>query len=88
MIGLYCHAHHSPPGDAAHRLCPECTGLLSYAHARLAACRFGNQKPTCKRCPVHCYAPNRRQAIREVMQYAGPRMILHHPLDAIRHLFS
>ena len=29
-----------------------------------------------------------RNKIREVMRYAGPRMLLFYPIDAIRHLIS
>ena len=69
-------------------LCPQCQELLIYAHQRLERCKFGNEKPSCTRCPVHCYKPAMRQQIRQVMRYSGPRMLLHNPVLAIRHLWD
>lgn len=81
MIRCYCrHRHRS--GD---RLCPECQSLHDYARLRLESCRFGEEKPTCAKCPVHCYQRERREQIREVMRFAGPRMLFEHPLLSLRH---
>ena len=38
-------------------------------------------------CPTHCYSPKEREAIREVMCWAGPRMIWYAPKDALIHFF-
>jgi len=84
MIRLYCRAHHSPAGD----LCPECAALAEYARARLSRCPFAEHKPTCAKCPVHCYRHKEREAIRRVMRYAGLRMLLYHPLLALGHLLD
>ena len=81
MIRLYCRKHE---GHA--ELCPDCRELLDYAHTRLDRCRYGEDKPTCKICPTHCYRPEMKEKIRKVMRWAGPRMIIYHPLAAIRHL--
>ena len=81
MIRLYCRRH-----EGNKELCPECLQLLSYAEARLDRCKFGNEKPTCKKCPIHCYKPDMREKMRSVMRWAGPRMMLYHPIEAIRHL--
>lgn len=83
MVGIYCRARH---GSGKKSLCPECASLLAYARARLEHCPYGEAKTACRRCPVHCYAPGRRQAMRRVMRYAGPRMLLLHPLVYLRHL--
>jgi hypothetical protein len=32
--------------------------------------------------------PIMRERVREIMRYAGPRMIIHHPLNAIQHLLK
>ena len=84
-----------PHRSSAHRspltvppLCPQCQQLLTYAHQRLERCRFGEDKPSCTRCPVHCYKPAMREQIRQVMRYSGPRMLLHNPVLAIRHLWD
>ena len=69
-------------------LCPDCNKLLQYAHARLACCPFGEKNTTCRLCPVHCYKPDMRKKMQEVMRFAGPRMILYHPVAAIQHLLQ
>ena len=82
MTEIYCHGHH---GDRD-GLCPECESLLAYALGKLARCPFGEDKPNCSDCRVHCYAPAMRARIQEVMRYAGPRMITRHPVMAVRHI--
>ena len=62
--------------------------LLSYAERRLTRCKFGEQKPACKRCPIHCYRSDMRAKIREVMRWAGPRIIIYDPVAAIKHLLN
>lgn len=81
MILLYCRHR-----EGHTELCPECARLIAYAHRRLDHCRFGEDKPTCERCPVHCYRPEMQARIREVMRWVGPRMIFYHPVAAVRHL--
>lgn len=85
MIVLYCkHNHRTADGQ----LCDECAELCDYALQRLTRCVHGNKKPTCKRCPVHCYRPTMRERIVQVMRYSGPRMMLYHPIMALRHLLQ
>lgn len=67
-------------------LCDDCQQLLAYARQRLDRCPFGEQKGTCRQCPVHCYRASMASRMRQVMRWAGPRMLLHHPLMAVRHL--
>ena len=82
MVEIYCYGKkHTAKG-----LCEECSALLDYAYQRLDHCKFGEEKPTCKKCPIHCYNPEMKEKIREAMRYAGPRMILYHPVAAIKHL--
>lgn len=83
MTALYCHEKHGAPNGT---LCPECRALAEYALERLHRCPFQAQKPTCAKCPIHCYKPAMREQVRSIMRYAGPRMLLHHPLLAIMHL--
>ncbi|WP_261818275.1 nitrous oxide-stimulated promoter family protein [Vibrio gallicus] len=83
MISIYCRNHH----NTIHGLCAQCSDLKEYAKTRLDRCVFGQQKPTCNKCPVHCYKPEQKRMMREVMVYAGPRMLLKHPVLAIRHLY-
>ena len=82
MIGMYCSAHHDSSGNV---LCAACREFQNYTEVRLQKCPYGEDKPTCANCPVHCYKPARRAHAREIMRYAGPRMLLRHPLLAIAH---
>lgn len=84
MIRIYCRDRHRTRGE----LCAECRRLHDYAMGRLDRCPFGEDKPTCAQCPVHCYQPALRERIREVMRYAGPRMLWRHPWLAICHLLE
>ena len=36
----------------------------------------------------HCYKPEMREKIREVMRFSGPRMLLVHLAAAIRHVIE
>ena len=82
MVKLYCRKNHV----RGNRLCDECSRLLEYARQRIDKCPFGTEKPVCNRCTVHCYKPEMREKAKEIMRYAGPRMLKRHPLLAIRHL--
>ena len=62
--------------------------LMEYAFRRLDGCKYGEKKLACKHCPTHCYKPAMREKIREVMRWAGPRMMLYSPIAAIRHIFN
>jgi hypothetical protein len=84
MLRIYCRGHHGATGG----LCGECEDLLTYAGKRLRACPFQEAKPACNQCPIHCYAPALRERAREVMRYAGPRMLRRHPWLALTHLFD
>ena len=66
-------------------LCPTCGDLLRYSLKRIEKCPFRADKPTCGRCPVHCYKSEKRAQVRQVMRYAGPRMLLYHPLLTVFH---
>ncbi len=84
MLAIYCRAKHA----STSALCDECHALLTYAREKLAKCPFGAQKPTCANCSIHCYQPAQRKAIRTVMAYAGPRMLLHHPIMTLQHTLA
>ena len=85
MVDMYCHGHGH---DRCEALCPSCAMLFEYATRRLERCVFGDAKPTCANCVVHCYSADMRERIRVVMQWAGPRMLLRHPVQAIFHLLD
>ena len=70
MIGIFCH---------------ECQDLLDYVKKRVAVCPRMGEKTFCSACDTHCYAPNRRERIRMIMRYSGPKMMFRSPLLAIKH---
>lgn len=80
MLDIYCRDHHQAGP------CLQCQNLKQYVSQRLSRCRFGDEKPTCARCPVHCYQRERREQIKAVMRYAGPRMLWEHPWLSVRHM--
>lgn len=82
MIQIYCRGRHRTTRE----LCAECQALVEYAEERLAKCPFQDEKPVCAQCSVHCYKPEMRERIRQVMRYAGPRMLYTHPILAVHHL--
>ena len=81
---MYCRKMHG--GDKS-QPCAECAELLVYAEQRMAKCVYGENKPTCAQCPVHCYRPVMREKVRKVMRYAGPRMLWHSPILTIRYMY-
>ena len=88
MIGIYCHGRR----HAAGKVCGKCWHLLRYAVKCIDACPYkGGGKPVCGICPSHCFDPAIRREFNHVMRYAGPRMMIFHPvlttlhfLDALR----
>lgn len=83
MISLYCRKY-----EKNQTLCNACKALLDYAHLRLSRCKYGDAKPTCRLCPIHCYRPDMRKQMQQVMRYAGPRMLIYYPKDALMHLWN
>ena len=84
MVGLYCRETHGRGSG----LCVPCQRLLGYAFERIENCPWGDEKPTCANCSVHCYRAEERLQILEQMRYAGPRMLKRHPVLAILHLID
>ena len=80
MVDIYCSAHHD-----AEDLCADCEKFLDYAEVRLEKCPYGEDKPTCANCPVHCYKTEYREQAKRIMRYAGPRMLFRHPILTISH---
>jgi hypothetical protein len=85
MIEMYCRDQH---GTTNHDLCGNCGALHAYAMQRIDKCPFCLAKPTCANCPIHCYKPDMRAEIKQVMRYAGPRMLKRHPILAILHIID
>ena len=85
MTTIYCKDHHEKHTDG---LCENCADLMAYSETRLEKCPYGQAKPTCANCPIHCYKKRQREEVREVMRYAGPRMPLRHPWRALLHVYD
>lgn len=102
FIELYCRKKHGDADRrAAHLkthdidaiasspvlLCADCTKLLMHSFAKRSNCPL-EPKPACKHCPEHCYHPDYRARIREVMRYSGRRLVLSGRLDYLFKLLS
>jgi len=83
MIDLYCLHNHENI-----ETCDECRALKSYSSNKLDKCIYRNNKPACRKCPVHCYAPNQRDKIKEIMRFSGPRLILTNPILSLIHVLK
>jgi len=81
MIKLYCRKKHGNRSS----LCPKCAELKEYALERLDKCPFGDEKPACKACKIHCYDAEKRNQIKDLMRFSGPRMLLYFPYEYLRH---
>ena len=95
MIAIYCsgknhtgrtQSRRDGSADAA-ALCPDCRRLRAYALSRITGCPRMDVKSFCSVCPVHCYSKDMRAQIRDVMRYSGPRMLMHHPIITLRHMW-
>lgn len=100
FIELFCHARHDRKtlGEASlpkilqqgngpgKTICRDCAELLEHGMKKRALCPLV-PKPTCRSCPIHCYSPEYRQKIREIMAYSGKRMILRGRVDYLWHYF-
>jgi nitrous oxide-stimulated promoter len=83
MIEYHCRKKHKDSYNNS--LCDECKSLLDYACSRTKRCPFMESKTFCNNCKVHCYSPEMRKRIKEVMRFSGPRMMLYHPVMCIKH---
>lgn len=88
FIKTYCRQKHLKNGAAAGAsgLCPACHDILAYALKRNDKCPL-DPKPRCKKCEVHCYKPEMRQRIKEVMKYSGIHYLKRGRLDWVYKYF-
>ena len=84
MISLYCKKKHDCSGE----LCADCAELLEYVKLRRNRCPWGDKKPFCSNCKIHCYKPDMRAKIKDVMKFSGPRIVFRHPIIAVKHLIE
>lgn len=83
MIALYQRKSPQALAEPAHY-----QALYDYAMKRLDKCAFGENKPACRQCPIHCYQPAKREEMKQIMRWAGPKMLWRHPVLTIRHLID
>lgn len=76
-----------PGAGRSLQLCPECATFFSYAAMKRQKCPLEAQKPSCKHCRIHCYAPQQRTMVRKIMAWSGKRMLLRGRLDYLWHYF-
>ena len=84
MIIMYCNYHHGKKSD----LCEDCQQIYAYALQKIDKCVFGYQKPVCNKCTIHCYAKEKREKVKEIMRFSGPRMMFRHPYHGFMHLLD
>lgn len=82
MIFIYCRSKHGTKDF----LCEQCRELKDYAHKRIDACPFVEEKTFCSSCKVHCYQQSMRERVREVMRFSGPRLLFIRPGVVFRHM--
>lgn len=96
FVEVYCAGKHPaaacspvvlPSGLGGRTLCPECASFLGYAITKRLKCPLEAEKPTCKHCRIHCYDKVRREKVREIMSYAGRRLMMRGRLDYLWHYF-
>ncbi|WP_022850487.1 nitrous oxide-stimulated promoter family protein [Limisalsivibrio acetivorans] len=88
FIHTYCRENHLKRGTAERErgYCAECAELLTYALKRNEKCPL-DPKPKCKDCHVHCYKPEMRSRIKEVMKFSGIYHIKRGRVDWLIHYF-
>ncbi len=100
FIDIYCRENHGQNGrepfplidERLHKilgkkkllLCDDCGKLLNHGIAKLILCPY-DPKPTCRKCPTHCYAPGYREKVRKVMRFSGAYLVKRGRLDLLLH---
>ena len=96
FTSVYCLDHHDQPREPLvalppqlvslerYQCCSECREFLTYAIERRLNCPL-DERPVCKHCKVHCYRPDYREKVREVMRYSGKALIMRGRLDLLWH---
>ena len=80
MIRIYCLGNHKESrkeeGVKGKELCSKCKERAESAAFRLEKCPFKRNKGFCSYCKIHCYKPEYRAEMKEVMKYSGPKVRL------------
>ena len=81
-FGLYCNSNH---GTTDNKLCPKCTALLTTVMLKIQRCPYGISKPICDACETPCFGEVPTKEFRNIMKSSQKKMLLSHPLMAVRH---
>ncbi len=81
-FGVYCNANH---GTTDNKLCPKCTALLTTVMLKIQRCPYGISKPICDACETPCFGENPTKEFRAIMKSGQKKMLLSHPLMAVKH---
>jgi len=85
MISIYCHGQ----GHAVSGMCADCGSILRYAEERISSCPYrGSPKPACGLCRTNCFTPEMQRRFAQIMRYAGPKMLVRHPLLTLVHVWD
>lgn len=96
FTSVYCRDHHLTARSALtdipdslaqlrHYMCCEsCQIFLRYAIQRRIKCPL-EDKPSCRKCHIHCYRPADRLQVQQVMRYSGKALIKKGRLDLVWH---
>lgn len=96
FVEVYCAGKHTgaehvpvalPGGLGDRSLCPECRLFLEYAIVKRLKCPLEAEKPSCKHCRIHCYDKTHREKVREIMSYAGRKLMMRGRVDYLWHYF-
>ena len=101
FVETYCKHHHDADREpftmsgldisvttlGKRKVCDDCQRLLAHAVVKRALCPL-DPKPSCRVCAVHCYSPEYRRKIREVMKFSGRHLILRGHLHLLLHLLE
>ena len=49
---------------------------LSHAETKLDRCVYGQEKPACKDCPIHCYKPDKESKLEVLCDIQALRCFL------------
>lgn len=81
-FGVYCNANH---GTTDNKLCPKCTALLTTVMLKIQRCPYSIAKPICDACETPCFGENATNEFRAIMKAGQKKMLLSHPLMAVKH---
>ena len=85
MISLFCQGQR----HAVSGICGDCSEVMRYAQERIDRCPYSGQaKPACGLCRTNCFTPDMHGRFALIMRYAGPRMLVRHPVLTVAHLWD